>query len=75
MAIREKVLGPEHPNTATSINNLAGLLRTTGRYEEAEPLYRRALAICEKVLGKEHPNTITIRKNLEALKQAMREKG
>jgi len=26
LAIREKALGPEHPNTATSLNNLAYLL-------------------------------------------------
>ena len=25
LAIREKALGPEHPDTATSLNNLAGL--------------------------------------------------
>ena len=27
LAIREKALGPEHPNTASSLNNLASLLR------------------------------------------------
>ena len=27
------------------------------KYEEAEPLYRRALTIREKVLGPEHPDT------------------
>ena len=26
LAIREKVLGPDHPNVAISLNNLAGLL-------------------------------------------------
>ena len=51
LAIREKVLGPEHPDTAHSLNNLAGLYRTTGAYAQAEPLYQRALAIHEKVLG------------------------
>jgi Tetratricopeptide repeat len=30
LAIREKVLGPEHPNTATSLNNLGVLYDATG---------------------------------------------
>ena len=41
----------EHPELAKYLNNLANLLGDTGRYEEAEPLYRRAIEIGEKVLG------------------------
>ena len=48
LAIREKQLGPDHPDVATSLNNLADLYRSMGRYAEAEPLYRRSLAIREK---------------------------
>ena len=33
-----EVLGPEHPNVATSLNNLAELYRAQGRYADAEPL-------------------------------------
>jgi hypothetical protein len=33
--MREKALGPEHPDTATSLNNLAGLYRAQGRYSDA----------------------------------------
>src|SRR5712692_5304313 len=51
LAIAEKVLGPEHPSTATSLNNLALMYQDTGAYAKAEPLHRRALAIREKVLG------------------------
>ncbi len=32
---------------ATSLNNLAELYRAQGKYEQAEPLYQRALAIRE----------------------------
>ena len=70
LAIREKVLGPEHPDTATSLNNLAGLYRDTGAYTKAEPLYSRALAIREKVLGPEHPDTATSLNNLAELYRA-----
>ncbi|CAN0491244.1 unnamed protein product, partial [Scytosiphon promiscuus] len=44
-AIKEKVLGPEHPSVATTLHSRAGLLESQGRYEEAEPLYERCLAI------------------------------
>jgi tetratricopeptide (TPR) repeat protein len=57
LAIRERVLGPEHPDTATSLNNLAALYDNQGKYEQAKPLYQRALVIRERVLGPEHPDT------------------
>ena len=56
LAIDEKSFGPEHPNVAISLNNLAQLLQATNRLAEAEPLMRRALAIDEKSFGPEHPN-------------------
>ncbi len=55
LAIREKALGPDHPDTAVSLNNLALLYGNQGRYAEAEPLYQRSLAIREKALGPDHP--------------------
>ena len=51
----EKVLGAEHPDTATSLNNLAYQLQSQGDYAGAKPLYERSLAIREKALGAEHP--------------------
>lgn len=47
----ERKLGPEHPQTLASGNNLAFLYKAQGRYGEAEPLYRRALAAREKALA------------------------
>ena len=67
LAINEKVLGPDHPETATSLNNLASLLNTLGEYDAARPLYERALAIYEKVLGPDHPSTATSLGNLAGL--------
>jgi tetratricopeptide (TPR) repeat protein len=67
LAIWEKVLGPEHPNTSTSLNNLAALLKDQGDLAGARPLLERALAAYEKVLGPEHPNTATGLNNLALL--------
>jgi tetratricopeptide (TPR) repeat protein len=62
LAIDESNCGPDHPDVATTLNNLAGLLEATNRYAQAEPLYRRALAIDEASYGPDHP-TIAIRLN------------
>jgi tetratricopeptide (TPR) repeat protein len=48
LAIREKVLGPEHPDTVTVLGNYADLLRQTNSEAEAKKLEARAQAIREK---------------------------
>jgi tetratricopeptide (TPR) repeat protein len=58
LARQEKVLGPEHPGTLTSMNNLALVLNGQGKYEEAEAMHRQTLARKEKLLGHEHPDTL-----------------
>ena len=67
LAIREQVLGPEHPSTAGTLNNLALLYFNQGKDEQAELLYQRALAIREQVLGPEHPDTAGTLDNLATL--------
>ncbi len=71
LSISERQLGPEHPNTALSLNNLALLYQHQGKYAETEPLYNRALTICEQQLGTEHPNTLAVRRNYNSLLQLM----
>ncbi|MBD2437874.1 tetratricopeptide repeat protein [Nostoc sp. FACHB-110] len=51
----------------TSLNNLALLYESQGRYSEAEPLYVQALALWRKLLGEEHPNVATSLNNLALL--------
>ena len=67
LVLREKALGPEHPDTLTSMDNLALVLRRQGKYEAAEEMHRRALQLTEKVLGPEHPSTLTSMDNLALL--------
>lgn len=45
LEIMEKTLGPNHPDVASILNNLAELYTAQGRYADAEPLYRRSLEI------------------------------
>src|SRR5207302_1299770 len=48
LAIDEKTLPPHYRNTASILNDLANLYQGQGRFEEAESLYWRILAIDEK---------------------------
>ena len=41
---------------AATLNNQAELYKEQGRYAEADPLYRRALATWKKALGPNHPD-------------------
>src|SRR4051794_26298454 len=52
--IRERMLSPDHPDTAESLNNLASLLNKLGHASEAEPLFQKAIAIDEKTLSPTH---------------------
>jgi serine/threonine-protein kinase len=63
VALREKVLGSEHPQVAASLNNLAIAAWWMGKYEEASRQAERALAIQEKVLGPEHPDVLSLLMN------------
>jgi tetratricopeptide (TPR) repeat protein len=67
LAIREQVLGAEHPDTARSLNNMGFLLRAMGDLAGARPYYERALAIFTARLGPDHPHTRIVRGNLDAL--------
>jgi len=69
-AIDEQSFGSHHPRVATNLNNLALLLKSTDRLEEAEALYRRALAIDEQNFGSDHPNVGSDLNNLAALLEA-----
>jgi tetratricopeptide (TPR) repeat protein len=71
LEVAENTFGPDHPNTAASLNNLAELYRVQGRYAEAEPLYKRALPIYVKALGADHPTVAKVLGNLLQMKKQM----
>ena len=45
LQLNEKVLGRVHPDTLTSMNNLAIALEKQGKYAEAEAVHIRALQL------------------------------
>lgn len=50
----ERSYGPEHPNTADAMFNLAEIYRMLGNFNNSESYYYGTLAIREKLLGREH---------------------
>jgi len=67
---RERVLGPEHPATLTSVNNLGAVLHALGRSEEALRCFLQALEGRERILGPDHLDTQSTREWIEALSGA-----
>ena len=57
--LSEKALGPDGPDTASALNDLAMLYDSLGDYAKAELLLKSALKIREKTLGPDHPDTAT----------------
>ena len=68
-AIREKVLGKEHLDTAIAYNNLASIYQILGDYNNSLTFYLKSIAIREKVLGKENANTNIAYNNLASFYQ------
>ena len=59
-----ELLGPDHRDSLTSRNNLAGAYESAGRLTEAITLYEQVLTDRIRILGNNHPNTLTSRNNL-----------
>jgi Tfp pilus assembly protein PilF len=57
-------IGLDSPGLGRSLNDLAMVYEGQGRYAEAEPLLKRALAIRETALGPDHPDVATSLNNL-----------
>ena len=63
-------LGPHHPDTLASRNNLAGSYRDAGRLDKAIALYEQILEDSIRVLGTDHPGTLASRHSLAGAYQA-----
>jgi tetratricopeptide (TPR) repeat protein len=71
LRVCEDALGSDHPWTATSLTNLAGLLQTEGNLTAARPLFERALAIDERIYGSDHPEVATDLNNIAGILQQL----
>jgi hypothetical protein len=65
------LLGPDHPDVAMTLNNLAVLLHEQGRSQEADAPSQKALAIFEKALGPSHPKVVLALSNRALLLRSL----
>src|SRR5437762_2991916 len=56
--------------TWSELNDLASLYKALGRYADADPLSRRALAVYEKAFGQDHPQVATSLNNMAEIYRA-----
>ena len=45
LCLQESTLGSQHPDLASTLNNLAVVCETLGQFDAAEQFYRRAFAV------------------------------
>lgn len=60
-AIRERILGPDHPDTLVSRREVAVGLGWLGRWADALTVYRTVAEARERVLGADHPDALASR--------------
>ena len=72
MEARKRVLGQEHPDTLTSMANLAHTLHSIGRMDDAITMMTDAVTYLTSKLGVHHPDTIQSQLTLGAWKQVVR---
>lgn len=65
IGLQEASLGVDHPSLASTLNNLAVVSETLGRFDDAERFYRRAYAIASVALPPSDPLVATSRDNLK----------
>lgn len=64
MEFRTNMLGPEHPDTLTSVSKLALAYHAQSRFNEAKALGLTALEAQKRILGEEDPETMSTMSHL-----------
>ncbi len=70
LKIQEEILGPEHPEVAAILGNLAQFYKAVGRLAEARRLYERALPALRRSYGASHEAVATMLFNQAQLLRA-----
>jgi hypothetical protein len=69
--IDERALGPHHPDTAVTLNNLANSLLNVGERDQALDALRKAYEAATQTLGSEHTISKMVQSNLEKITTAV----
>ncbi|KAL2197093.1 hypothetical protein P885DRAFT_68976 [Corynascus similis CBS 632.67] len=66
METRKTKLGPDHPNTLTSMYNLAHVWKDMGHHKDAVSMIRTCYDLRQRILGVGHPSTVSTLSTLES---------
>jgi tetratricopeptide (TPR) repeat protein len=69
--IRLEKLDSNHPDVATSYNNLGGAYYFKKQYEKSLEYFKKALSIRQTKFGNNHPDTKNTLRWIEFVKKAM----
>ena len=70
-ALRCKILGEDHPDTLTTLNNLSVTYYQLGNYQKAYDTMKLAYLGCSRILGANHPDTISSKNDLEYIRKKL----
>ena len=71
LAVSEKALGEDHPSTAITYSNIAGIMSDLGDHDAALEYYKKALSVFKEKLGREHPHTKAVMNSVKKLEENM----
>ena len=69
---RKTVLGPDHPDTLTSMNNLSHTLKKLRRHDEALSMLQACVQLQNQRLGPSHPDTVDCYSHSEKMAKPFR---
>jgi tetratricopeptide (TPR) repeat protein len=75
LAMQRRLLPEDHPDIATSLNNLANCHESQGEYGKAVLLHEEALAMQRRLLPEDHPDIATSLNNLASCHESQGEYG
>ena len=67
VAVQEKLIGAQHPDTAASMMGVANVLRDMNKQRKALEKYNQVLGIQQTVLGHEHPAVADTQNNIASV--------
>jgi Flp pilus assembly protein TadD len=70
-SIREDRLGPDHPEAAATLHNLAEVFAGLGRFAEAANLYEQSQSLFQRKLGSDHPATVAAAQSLQGFRRSL----
>jgi hypothetical protein len=68
LSLRDRILGPEHPDSGIAAHRLSLVLRASGRGTKALPLAERAERVLRATLGDENTWTQAAAANLSEIR-------